>query len=115
MLLIQQLTSDPLQQQSMVLADGSKVTIQLYFRPMQFGWFFNSISYGSFLLQGIRVTNNPDILYQWRNQIPFGIACYTVGNREPSQQEDFSSGASKLFLLTEAEVEQYREFLENGT
>lgn len=114
MLLIQQISSDPLQQQSPVLPDGSTVTIQLYFRPMQFGWFFNSITWNNFVLKGIRVTNSPDILYQWRNEIPFGIACYTVGNREPTQQQDFSSGASKLYILTQEEVNQYREFLESG-
>lgn len=115
MFIIRQITNDPLQQQSIVYpADGSLITIQMYYRPLQLGWFFNSIAWNNFLLEGIRIVNSPDILYQWRNQVPFGFACFTAGNREPTQQEDFASGASKLYLLTEEEVTQYREFLEGG-
>lgn len=114
MLLINQITSDPLQQQNLVLSDGTQVLIQLYFRPLQFGWFINVLSYGDFKLQGLRITNSPNMLYQWRNKLPFGLACFTTNLREPSQQDDFSSGASKLYLLTEAEVNEYTEFLTHG-
>lgn len=114
MLLIRQITKDPLQQQSVVLPDGTSVTLQFYYRPLQLGWFLNSITYGEFVLKGLRITNSPNMLHQWRNQIPFGLACYTDGLREPTQQEDFFSGAAKLYLLTEEEVEEYTEFLENG-
>lgn len=115
MLLIQQITNDPLQQQTLVLADGTQLLIQLYFRPMQYGWFFNQITYGAFQLQGLRITNNPNMLLQWRNLIPFGLACYSTAMREPSQQDDFASGASKLYLLSAAEVVQYTEFLQHGS
>lgn len=114
MLLIQQVTEDALQQQSIVLPNGKQVTIQLYFRPLQLGWFFNKIQYENFLIQGMRVTNSPNMLHQWQNQIPFGLACYSKEMREPQLQEDFSSGSSKLYLLTEDEVQEYKEFLENG-
>lgn len=114
MLLIKQITTDPLQQQSVVLPNGQQVLIQLYFRPMQFGWFFNLIQYSDFTLKGLRITNSPNMLYQWRNKIPFGIACYSTELREPQLQQDFASNNSKLYLLTAAEVEVYREFLQNG-
>lgn len=115
MLLIQQLTSDPLQSQNLVLPDGSQLTLTIYFSPMQLGWFITSLIYGAFTLNGLRITNSPDMLYQFKNEIPFGLACFTKGNREPSQQQDFSSGASSLYILTSAEVEQYSEFLANGS
>lgn len=114
MLLIQQITSDAKQQQTLVLPDGSTVLLQLYYRPMQYGWFVNELSYGGFTLYGLRVTNSPNMLHQWKNKLPFGLACYTVDNREPTQQEDFSSGNAKLYILTEAEVAAYAEFLANG-
>lgn len=82
---------------------------------MQYGWFINNLTYGTFVLNGLRITNNPNILYQWSNQIPFGLACLTRQLREPSQQEDFSSGVSKIYLLNEAEVQAYVEFLKNGS
>ncbi len=86
----------------------------MYFRPMQQGWFINEIAWNNFVCRGIRITNSPNILHQFKNQIPFGLACYSVANREPSLQEDFSSGASKLYILTEDEVAAYAEYLTNG-
>lgn len=114
MLLIQQFTADPLQQQQLVLPGGSTVTIQIYFRSMQYGWFINSLVYKTFTLRGLRITNSPNMLHQFKNQIPFGLACYSTANREPSQLQDFSSGASQLYILTAAEVAEYAAFLNGG-
>lgn len=114
MLLIQQITTDPLQKQVLVLQDGTTVSLELYFRPQQTGWFVNEMVYGDFILRGLRITNSPNMLNQFRNQLPFGFACFSSANREPSQQEDFSSGASKLYILTQAEVLAYAEFLSAG-
>lgn len=116
MLLIQNLTDDPLQDMSLVLPDGTQVFLEIYFRQYQQGWFINTISYGSnFLIQGLRISNNPSILRQWKNLIPFGLACYSAANREPSLIQDFSSGNSKLYILTAAEVAQYEIFLSGGS
>lgn len=114
MFLIQRVTSNPLQKQTLLLEDGTAVNIVIYFRPMQFGWFFNSISYQDFLVEGLRITNSPNMLNQFSNQIPFGIGCFSTANREPTQQADFSSGASKLYILNAAEVAEYSEYLRLG-
>lgn len=113
---ILQITEDPLQDFNLVLLDGSSLQLEIYFRPMQYGWFINSLVYSAsgFTLQGLRITTSPNMLNQFRNQIPFGLACYTQTNREPTQQQDFSSGASQLFILTAAEVAEYAEVLSNG-
>lgn len=108
---VQNLTDDSKQKQTLVLPDGTFIQLSIYFCPMQFGWFIREISYGDFVLNGLRICNNPNMLYQWRNLIPFGLACFTENNREPSLQEDFSTEVSKLFILTEAEVTAYVEFL----
>src|SRR6266403_3673629 len=102
MLLIQQITTNPLQSQTLVLPDGTSFFLQLYFRPMQFGWFIEKFTYGDFVLNGLRITNSPNMLNQWRNILPFGLGCFSIANREPSFQEDFSSGNSKLYVLTQA-------------
>lgn len=114
MYLVQQVTSDANQKTSLILPDGTSVTLQIYFRPMQFGWFIESLAYASFTLNGLRITNSPNVLNQFRNQIPFGLACYSTQNREPSQSTDFSSGASKLYILTQDEVTAYAEYLAHG-
>lgn len=114
MYLIQQVTAAALQSQNLTLPDSTIVTIQIYFRPLQVGWFINTMTYGSFALSGMRITNSPNMLFQYQNQIPFGLACYTAGNREPTQQEDFSSGASQLYILDQSECEEYYAFLQLG-
>lgn len=114
MLLIQQVTSAPLQKQTLVLPDGTTLALELYFRPLQFGWFVNQLSYGDFVLNGLRITNSPNMLNQFRNQLPFGFGCFSTANREPTQQQDFTSGASKLYILTQAEVDEYARFLTLG-
>jgi hypothetical protein len=86
---IQTITADPLQYLNLILLDGSALALTIYFIPMQYGWFITSLNYGSFTLQGMRISNN----------------------REPSQANDFVSGASSLFVLTAAEVIQYEAYL----
>lgn len=110
---VQNLTSGARQKQTLVLEDGTNIQIQIRFSPMQYGWFIDSISYGDFILKGARIVNSPNMLHQWRNKIPFGLACFSAHDREPSLQKDFSSGASKLYVLTQAEVEQFTSYL-NG-
>lgn len=114
MLLVQQVTSNPLQKQNLILPNGNTLELVIYFRPQQVGWFVNDLIYGEFVLHGLRITNSPNMLNQWRNLIPFGLGCFSTANREPSQAEDFSSGASKLYVLTEVEVTEYAEFLAGG-
>ncbi len=115
MFLVQQITTDPRQQMTLVLPDGSSLTMTIYFVPMQNGWFITNLTYKTFILNGFRVVVSPNMLNQYRNKIPFGLACYSVDNREPSLQEDFSSFACNLYILSEAECNQYAELLSLST
>jgi hypothetical protein len=112
--LIEHISSDPLQKFTMVLPDGTAFTFTLYFVPMQQGWFITELSYQSFILRGLRVSNSVNMLNQFRNLIPFGLGCISVANREPSLDEDFSSGNSKLYLLSQVETDEYAEYLKLG-
>ena len=111
MLRIEHITNDPLQQQVLVLPDGSSLTIELYYRLQQAGWFFNNLTHGDFALNGMRVTNGLNILRQFKNTINFGLACYTDGDREPTQLSDFLSGVSKLYVLTSDDVLEVENIL----
>jgi len=108
---IQQITSDSFQKQKLILADGSVVGFTIQFKPMQLGWFVTELTYGNFILRGMRITNNPNLLYQWRNVLPFGLACFSTDDREPSQSQDFSSLASIMYILSAAEVAHYSDVL----
>lgn len=114
MFLIQQVTDNPLQRQNLVLFNGATLVIEIYFRPEQAGWFFNSLVYKDFTALGLKIVNSPNLLRQWKNILPFGLACFSTANRDPSQAQDFSSGASTLYILTEDEVQEYESFLSHG-
>lgn len=114
MFLIQQVIADPVQKQNLILDDGSSVTITIRWVPMQLGWFLDSLVWQDFTLNGVRISNSPNMLNQFRNQIPFGLACYSTANREPSQQLDFLSGQSKLYILSQAECLEYARLLTSG-
>lgn len=111
MLLIKNISADTKQLFTLVLPDGSSFQLTLYFVPMQLGWFITNITYGDFVLNGMRITNNPNLLRQYKNQIPFGLACFSKANKEPSLLEDFETNASQLFILTEDEVQAYEDYL----
>lgn len=116
MYIINQVTADPVQKQNLILPDGTALSMTIRFVPQQFGWFINELIYGTFTLDGIRITVSPNMLRQFKNQIPFGLACYSnTTPREPSQQLDFSSSAFSLFLLDATEVNQYEEILAGNT
>lgn len=110
---IEQVTDYPLQTQTIVIPDGSSFQITIRFVSMQFGWFINRISYGTFELNGLRITNSPNMLYQFQNQIPFGLACFSQSSREPSLAQDFLTEYSELYVLDQADVELYQGIL-NG-
>jgi hypothetical protein len=112
MLRIDQISQDPFQRQTLVLPDGTSFTMTLYFSLLQYGWFIRELNYlDDFTIRNFRVCTLPNILRQFKNIIPFGIACFVEGNREPTQRQDFSSGAARLFILTETEVQEYEAFL----
>lgn len=108
---IQNITDYPNQTFNVPLADGTQFTMTIYYSAQQYGWFIINLTYNDFEINGLRITNSPNFLHQFRNQIPFGLACYTAGSREPTQLEDFNTGAAQLFLLPQSDVEAYNAFL----
>ena len=111
MLRITSLTDDPLQKQTIFLPNGESVEFILNFKPMQLGWFINEMTYNEFVLKGMRITNSPNMLHQFINKIPFGLGCFSKEDREPTLQEDFTSGNSSLYILTQEETEEFRDYL----
>lgn len=110
MKIVQQITSDPLQKQTLILDDGTRIECTFYFRPLQQGWWLESISYGDFSLSGLRIVTSPNFLQQYKNKIPFGLACYTTDNGEPKLQQDFSSGYATIYVLSSDEVIELQNF-----
>lgn len=111
MYLIQQITDIPSQQHSLLLYNGNILSITLNFIDSQQGWFISNLTYGSFILNGVRITVNPNILNQYKNQLPFGLGCFTKLSREPTQQQDFLSNNFNLYILDQTEVDEYNNIL----
>lgn len=117
MYIVQQITSNPSQTQTLILPDGSQANITISYYPQQYAWFITSLTWASvngalsFSLSGLQITTSPNMLNQWRNSLTFGLGCTCVGNREPTQLQDFSSGNAQLWILSAAEVAQYARIL----
>lgn len=111
MLQITELTSEPKQIQTLTLPDGTDVVLSIEYKPMQSGWFIESITHENWVARNLRIVTSPNMLRQYKNQIPFGLACFVTDGHEPVLQEDFSQARAQLFILTAEEVDDYEEIL----
>lgn len=106
------ITSEPTQVMAIPLADGSRATLTLYFRPQQNGWFYDLEWPGSgdvitpFKCQNRRLVVAGNLLRQFKELIPFGLAVFTVDNTDPVTQACMSDGSTSVVLLNAADVER---------
>lgn len=103
MKIIQGIGSQAKQQFTIPLSDGTRVSAYLEYRPQQTGWFLN-LTWETWTLNGLRVTASPNLLRQWQNVIPFGIAVLTSGNVEPLNNTDFSTATAVMVLLDSTDI-----------
>lgn len=111
MLLLQSISADAKQKVTLVLPDGTSMLLRIRFMSQQDGWVIDELTRETLTIHGMRICVSPNLLHQYRNTMPFGLACFSKDNREPTQQEDFSSGAAKLYILTQAEVAYFQGVL----
>lgn len=97
------ISSQPKQQLSFVVEDGSQVALYLEYRPQQLGWFAN-LSWRDWELNGLRVVSSPNILRQWQNVIPFGLAIITAKDADPLNVTDFADATSTMIFLSAGDV-----------
>lgn len=103
------LTDQANQQMSIVLPDGTPVTLIMNFYPQQNAWFFDLSWQGistPFTLLGCQMVTSPNLLRQFRKLLTFGLAVFTIDNVEAENQTAFVDGTATLVLLTAAEVEE---------
>ena len=103
MFLINSLTNDPLQQFNLTGIPGIQMQVTLRFMPRIQTWVMDII-FGTFIARGIPVVCSPNILRQWRDIIPFGLACTDIYFIDPYTINDFASGAASLYLLDSIDV-----------
>jgi len=110
MYLIDGLSDKPKQTQTIILPNGERATLYLEYKALQLGWFM-SLTYGDFVWTNVRIVNSPNIIRQAKNIVPFGVSCRVEDDQEPTLKTDFSTGRAKLYLLDEAEMEEFEEYL----
>lgn len=90
---------------SVPLADGSSVQLEFFYRPAIGRWTLN-ISHPLLVMNGYNLALGPNILRQWRNLIPFGIAVASTNGLDPMNVDDFKNGICSVYILSEDEVAQ---------
>ena len=86
------------------LPDGSVAQLELFYRPAIQRWTVD-INHPLLNMHGFNLTQGPNILRQWRNIVPFGMALISKNGLDPMYAEDFSNGNCQLYILTPGEVE----------
>ena len=103
---INQLTDAAFQTTVLQMPDGSTATLKLYYRASTPRFFFDFIHparpTGAVLGNGL--TTYPNLLRQWQNIVPFGLACVTLDGQDPVGSEDFVDGYATLYILDKTDV-----------
>lgn len=98
------ITNSPSHSASFVVqATSETVYITLSWSPTQSAWYL-SFTYGSLVVNGLRISTGVNLLRQWRNLLPFGIAIVTLDGYDPKTLNAFSSGGASIYVLTSSEV-----------
>lgn len=84
--------------------NDNSITMTLYFRPAISMWFFD-LSVGDHVINGMRLCNSKNILYQFENLLGFGLMVYVSDGYEPFLINDLSSGRVILYLLDQEDME----------
>lgn len=106
MLKITNLTSDPRQQFTIIGENGEIIPAYFYYCPTQIGWFID-ISYGNFVANGLRLCVTSNMLFQWKNIIPFGLMCVSNDGYDPYYIDDFVSGRINLYLMNASDILEF--------
>lgn len=100
---IDNLTDNANQDLKIVLDDGTIINLAFRFYANQLGWFYD-VAYQGWSSNGRRLVMSPNMLRQFRDIIPFGLACTTIDGYEPFDVIDFRSGRVSLFVLNQEDV-----------
>lgn len=85
------------------LTDGTIATMELIYQGAAERWIMN-VSYGTFTANGIGVCTYPNMLRQWKEILPFGIAFVTADQTDPFDINDFSTGRVTVYLLNSTDI-----------
>lgn len=102
---IDNLTNFSNQQVVLILTDGTSAVLNLIFNAATQRWTMN-VQYLTKIINGIGLCTFPNILRQWKNIFPFGLAVITADQTDPFTVNDFITGRVKMYLLNSDDVKQ---------
>ena len=103
MQLISNLDDEADQITNVVLDDGSVVQFEFIYKPTIERWMMN-VTHPDLTVYLLNLCAGPNVLRDWRNVIPFGLACVSTDGADPFYIEDFASGRITLYVLSASEV-----------
>jgi len=78
------------------------VSVSIEFRENQSSWFL-SLTWGSFTINNDRIAVSNNLLDQFKNILPFGIAVYGPGDIDPFSLDAWTKGWT-FNMLTSSEI-----------
>lgn len=100
---IDNLSDDADQLLTMTLTDVSDVQLEFIYLPAIQRWSMN-LSHPNLTLHGFNLGVGPNVLRQWRELIPFGMAILSTDGLDPVDISDFANGRITVNILTPDEV-----------
>jgi hypothetical protein len=91
----------PFQKWRTPITDGI-IEFKLTYRPAIQMWFID-ITFGTFILKGMRVCANLNLLHQYKKILPFGLFIYISDGVEPFLINDFSTSRVIIYILNSTE------------
>ena len=105
---ITSLSVDPKQKFSLTIPGYSALEIRLEFKPQQYGWFLKA-TWGTWGIDNERVVFSPNLLWQWKDTLPFGIGIWGPDILDPFAVDAWTTGW-EFYLLDDtdkATIEAY--------
>ena len=101
---ITDITSDAKQKYDIILDDNSVVELTLEYIDSKQGWIF-SVTRNDFTVNQRNLVVSPNVLRQFRNYIPFGLAVFSTDKLEPAFIDDFTNDRISLYILNESDLD----------
>lgn len=97
------LTGSAKQRYNVITEDGITFVLTLEYHPRTYAW-VASIQYGDLQIDGFTLVVSPNILRQFENNVPFGLAIISTDDLDPLYLDDFVTQRITLYTLSAAEV-----------
>ncbi len=103
MKLITEIGQEEKQTLNVTLETNEILKLSLEYNPQYSRWYIN-LDYNNRSINGIRLCTHSNLLYQWKNLLPFGIMVLTKDMSEPFLIDDFTSGRAEFYILNANDV-----------